>query len=277
MICLEEKPRKVKLEGRRRLCKVSTETEEDAAEDCWFDSPPREEKKEEGEEQIRDILDDLTFKLECLSVGKARTVNPEPRRETEREPEPEEFGSAKSSLSPAFLLCDSDAEGDTGREDDQGRKAEGPSGVGNYWVPMRSSAEDECSISGISRKSPTSAGGGVNVEGETVGTGSTEILYTSEDEDASVVEVLDRGSAESSGRGVCGDSITLHGSGSNKSLTYTLPHKIAKILYQHQLEGIRWLWSLHCGGTGGILGDDMGLGKTMQVKRCKFIIDVFVH
>ncbi|CAA7396762.1 unnamed protein product [Spirodela intermedia] len=271
----QEKSRKVKLEGRRRLCKVSTETQDEVAEDCWFDSPPREEKKEEGEEQIRDILDDLTFRLECLSVGKTRTVSHEPRREAEREPEPEpeEFGSANSSLSPAFLLCDSDAEGDTGREDDQGRKAEVPSGVGNYWDPERSFDEDECSILGISRKSPTSAGGNVNVNGEAVGTGNIESLCKSGDEDASVAEVLDGGYAESSGRDACGDSITLHGSGSNKSLTYTLPDKIAKILYPHQLDGIRWLWSLHCGGTGGILGDDMGLGKTMQMSS--FIAGLF--
>jgi SNF2 family DNA or RNA helicase len=50
--------------------------------------------------------------------------------------------------------------------------------------------------------------------------------------------------------------------------TYKLPGKIAKMLYPHQCEGLRWLWSLHCKGKGGILGDDMGLGKTMQVRKC---------
>jgi SNF2 family DNA or RNA helicase len=46
---------------------------------------------------------------------------------------------------------------------------------------------------------------------------------------------------------------------------YKLPARILNKLYAHQREGLAWLWSLHCRGTGGILGDDMGLGKTMQV------------
>uniref|UniRef100_A0ACD5TRC6 Uncharacterized protein n=1 Tax=Avena sativa TaxID=4498 RepID=A0ACD5TRC6_AVESA len=46
---------------------------------------------------------------------------------------------------------------------------------------------------------------------------------------------------------------------------YKLPGSIFKTLYPHQREGLKWLWVLHCRGTGGILGDDMGLGKTMQI------------
>ncbi|XBI45349.1 hypothetical protein VPH35_109832 [Triticum aestivum] len=46
---------------------------------------------------------------------------------------------------------------------------------------------------------------------------------------------------------------------------YRLPARVYKMLYAHQREGLGWLWSLHCMGTGGILGDEMGLGKTMQV------------
>ncbi|RHN43137.1 putative DNA helicase chromatin remodeling SNF2 family [Medicago truncatula] len=49
--------------------------------------------------------------------------------------------------------------------------------------------------------------------------------------------------------------------------TYKLEGKIAKMLYPHQREGLKWLWSLHCQGKGGILADDMGLGKTMQVRK----------
>ncbi|GFP92434.1 protein chromatin remodeling 24 [Phtheirospermum japonicum] len=55
--------------------------------------------------------------------------------------------------------------------------------------------------------------------------------------------------------------------------TYKLPGKIAKMLYPHQRDGLKWLWSLHCMGKGGILGDDMGLGKTMQM--CSFIAGLF--
>lgn len=54
---------------------------------------------------------------------------------------------------------------------------------------------------------------------------------------------------------------------------YKLPGKTAKMLYPHQREGLKWLWSLHCKGKGGILGDDMGLGKTMQI--CSFLCGLF--
>ncbi|KAJ0228663.1 SNF2-related [Hirschfeldia incana] len=55
--------------------------------------------------------------------------------------------------------------------------------------------------------------------------------------------------------------------------SYTLRGKIAKILYPHQREGLKWLWSLHIQEKGGILGDDMGLGKTMQI--CSFLAGLF--
>ncbi|KAL5538257.1 hypothetical protein UlMin_045465 [Ulmus minor] len=55
--------------------------------------------------------------------------------------------------------------------------------------------------------------------------------------------------------------------------TYKLPGEIAKMLYPHQRDGLKWLWSLHCQGKGGILGDDMGLGKTMQI--CGFLAGLF--
>ncbi|CAM0913080.1 unnamed protein product [Alopecurus aequalis] len=63
------------------------------------------------------------------------------------------------------------------------------------------------------------------------------------------------------------------GSSSVSKPTYMLPAKISKMLYPHQRQGLRWLWFLHCRGTGGILGDDMGLGKTMQI--CAFLAGLF--
>ncbi|XP_044968733.1 SNF2 domain-containing protein ENL1-like [Hordeum vulgare subsp. vulgare] len=64
---------------------------------------------------------------------------------------------------------------------------------------------------------------------------------------------------------------------------YKLPGSIFEMLYPHQREGLKWLWVLHCRGTGGILGDDMGLGKTMQVSsflaglfHCRLIKRVLV-
>ncbi|KAK9950149.1 hypothetical protein M0R45_005651 [Rubus argutus] len=64
-------------------------------------------------------------------------------------------------------------------------------------------------------------------------------------------------------------SITLSG----LTYTYKLPGKIAKMLFPHQREGLKWLWALHCQGKGGILGDDMGLGKTMQI--CGYLAGLF--
>eukprot|EP01036_Dinobryon_divergens_P047256 gene47256-63324_t len=44
-----------------------------------------------------------------------------------------------------------------------------------------------------------------------------------------------------------------------------LPDIILKRLFEHQVEGVEWLYNLHDKSKGGILGDDMGLGKTFQV------------
>ncbi|KAL4427704.1 hypothetical protein ABPG75_001793 [Micractinium tetrahymenae] len=45
---------------------------------------------------------------------------------------------------------------------------------------------------------------------------------------------------------------------------FKLNAKASTMLYPHQVEGVRWLWSLYCRQRGGILADDMGLGKTIQ-------------
>ncbi|XP_028770990.1 protein CHROMATIN REMODELING 24-like [Neltuma alba] len=60
-------------------------------------------------------------------------------------------------------------------------------------------------------------------------------------------------------------SVTLNG----PNCTFKLEGKIVETLLKHQLDGLKWLWSLHCQGKGGILGDDMGLGKTRQI--CCFL------
>ena len=88
-------------------------------------------------------------------------------------------------------------------------------------------------------------------------------------DDLDGVDVLDDYTDDSVAENDC--SITLDGPKS----TYKLPGKIAKMLYPHQCDGLRWLWSLHCQGKGGILGDDMGLGKTMQVKKWIYFIRKF--
>ena len=46
---------------------------------------------------------------------------------------------------------------------------------------------------------------------------------------------------------------------------FELAGALASRLYDHQRDGVRWMWNLQLQGRGGILADDMGLGKTLQV------------
>ena len=46
---------------------------------------------------------------------------------------------------------------------------------------------------------------------------------------------------------------------------FELPGELAARLYDHQRDGVRWMWNLQLRSRGGILADDMGLGKTLQV------------
>lgn len=53
---------------------------------------------------------------------------------------------------------------------------------------------------------------------------------------------------------------------------FELHASLASRLYDHQREGVRWMWWLQCNARGGILADDMGLGKTLQT--CAFVAGV---
>ncbi|EEH57632.1 SNF2 super family, partial [Micromonas pusilla CCMP1545] len=46
---------------------------------------------------------------------------------------------------------------------------------------------------------------------------------------------------------------------------FELAGELAARLYDHQRDGVRWMWNLQLNNRGGILADDMGLGKTLQV------------
>ncbi|KAK2384897.1 Protein CHROMATIN REMODELING 24 [Trifolium repens] len=219
----EEKNTKVKVQGRRRLCKAADKeagkkvaVDEPKLDDLAdFDSPIPVQKnvieieESKGKSQIRDILNDLTSRFDALSVEKKPQPKPVPKP-VERfggkeifEDEGLEFGSAGSSFSPKQELHDT-------------------------------SSKDTKNDSG-------------------------DIEYESDDS----VQELDHFEPENDG------SITL----SDPRSTYKLQPKIAKMLYPHQREGLKWLWSLHVRGKGGILGDDMGLGKTMQI--CGFLAGLF--
>ncbi|WJX47788.1 Protein CHROMATIN REMODELING 24 [Trifolium repens] len=224
----EEKNTKVKVQGRRRLCKAADKeaakkvaVDEPKLDDLAdFDSPIPVRKnvieieESKGKSQIRDILNDLTSRFDALSVEKKPQPKPVPKP-VERfeggkeifEDEGLEFGSAGSSFSP--------------KQD-----------------PHDTLSKDTKNDSG-------------------------DIEYESDDESDDSVQVLDHFEPENDG------SITL----SDPRSTYKLQPKIAKMLYPHQREGLKWLWSLHVRGKGGILGDDMGLGKTMQI--CGFLAGLF--
>ncbi|XP_072974391.1 SNF2 domain-containing protein ENL1 [Typha angustifolia] len=92
----EVRIRKVRLEGRRRLCKISSRDSPDSS------PPPRPEYdggRDDGE-NIRDILDDLSSRLELLSVEKPKA---------KPKPEPvEEYESAASSLSASSSVSSPD-------------------------------------------------------------------------------------------------------------------------------------------------------------------------
>ena len=57
------------------------------------------------------------------------------------------------------------------------------------------------------------------------------------------------------------------------AVAFKVPSELYMRMYPHQRIGVRWLWGLHQGDMGGVLGDDMGLGKTFQV--CVFVLRVF--
>ncbi|CAG8464508.1 8762_t:CDS:1, partial [Paraglomus occultum] len=43
-----------------------------------------------------------------------------------------------------------------------------------------------------------------------------------------------------------------------------IPGDVYTRLFDHQKEGVCWLWNVHKRNHGGVLADEMGLGKTIQ-------------
>lgn len=309
------------MEGRRRLCKLSSKDDNHDYKDgknitsnddpafsglADFDSPPQVrnavERDTAGGNEIRDILSDLSTRLEILSIEKKRpakmgnligeamaSATNEEYKQAKKQDIPE-FSSAASSFS---LTSDpSDSSSDATNQPMAGGGTE-------TWLDKRHEQVDQQQVEDfvgrVSRPKKASEGI-VDDETKMVDGISVPIKQTfaaefeeldEEDDDcvilsgnkmvkeverqcgklqegfdkSDVVDPLDNCSDDSD----CGDdnSITLMGPKS----TFVLPGKIAKMLYPHQRDGLKWLWSLHCQGKGGILGDDMGLGKTMQVKQ----------
>ncbi|XP_057961339.1 protein CHROMATIN REMODELING 24 [Malania oleifera] len=278
-----------------------------------FDSPPVVKKVNEGDggggNEIRDILNDLNSRLELLSIEKKII----PKRVNDLEGFGDEVidrqenvdlpkqASATSSFSmkadQSNRLLDIASQLEIGsrlgtkvdgydREDDLPSESEDDRFVMVNRVNIPSQGANTNESWRVDGKSETLRQSLVSNDGEEQEDGNSDdcVLLSckgldkkaerqgrkfKEDEaDPNGVDALDGDYADDT---VLEDpySITL----SSPKYTYNLPGKIAEMLYPHQRDGLKWLWSLHCQGKGGILGDDMGLGKTMQV--CSFLAGLF--
>ncbi|RLM65401.1 protein CHROMATIN REMODELING 24 [Panicum miliaceum] len=294
-----EEVRKVKLAGRRRLCKLAaTSTQQ----------PEEQQQQQDDGDSIRDILDDLTTRLDSLSVHKP---NPTARpREEQLAPLPCDItadpddqsakdGDTHAGASSPLQISSSDEAATTitrraevkpettsvtsaftdyacGEVPRGMGKSKGTKDVGRMdrvseassFVDSDSDYDDGDEEEGTStayaakhvrRKAftrrPTKASTFMNNDC------SSDDILGQEKENHGLVE----NDAEDVGWEKTEDFKMEPTATAATSKPYKLPGRIFKMLYPHQREGLRWLWVLHCRGTGGILGDDMGLGKTMQV------------
>ncbi|CAI9102867.1 OLC1v1001222C1 [Oldenlandia corymbosa var. corymbosa] len=323
----EDNPEKVRIEGRRRLCKVTKGVGNAStvkaqtmagqkAEDLMisnFDLVPQlkadsENDANDGVNEIRDILDDLNSKFEILSIER----KPVPKRmDFTKEPgnvdkndinlvqkkgEYLEFGSAASSFSSS-----SGSSLDSAKESNaQCANRKEPPKIYDLDDEMESHSSlgkvnKSTNTYEISKENDIKLIGGKSVSTKqsvyTTLTGKEKVVikddcvYENDDDCVFVSGKNFENKAEKGHRKIkrivknadkynflmeastddySSDeehTITLSG----PRFSFELPGKVAKSLYPHQRDGLKWLWSLHCKGEGGILGDDMGLGKTMQI------------
>ncbi|RLN18052.1 protein CHROMATIN REMODELING 24 [Panicum miliaceum] len=295
-----EEARKVKLAGRRRLCKLAGPATQQLEE---------EEQQQDDSHSIRDILDDLTTRLDSLSVHKP---NPTARpREEQLAPLPcditadpddqsPEDGDSHAGVSTPLQISSSDEAATTIARRAEAKpettsvasaftdyacgevprgkgKSRGTKDVGrtdrvskaSSFIDSDSDYDDGDEEEGTSSipyaakhvrrkvfaRRPTKASTFRNNDY------SSDDVLGQEKENHELVE----NDAEDVGWEKMEDFMMEPTGTVATSKPYKLPGRIFKMLYPHQREGLRWLWVLHCRGTGGILGDDMGLGKTMQV------------
>ncbi|KAL0425682.1 UNVERIFIED_CONTAM: protein CHROMATIN REMODELING 24 [Sesamum radiatum] len=303
----EERQTKVKIEGRRRLCRISKNNDCESAAGrnsirdeepkfdgiSDFDSPLQVNKTcETAGNEIRDILNDLSARLEILSIEKKRvpkkvdpmedfqdSVRSKLHDLTIKEGVPE-YHNAASSYRLSSDSLDNTIESkvgsiltselqkgktsiSTGKDDTCVGKAnrtlykfEGLNNDELMRAHVKSASTTESQAYNYSRE----------VEGFDTGDyaafSKKDLVKQVDRRQEKIIDVSDYESDEVTVLEDHVDDFTLSG----PKLTYKLPGKLAKMLYPHQREGLKWLWSLHCKGKGGILGDDMGLGKTMQDK-----------
>ncbi|KAI7746430.1 hypothetical protein M8C21_015338 [Ambrosia artemisiifolia] len=282
---------KVKINGRRRLCKVvvkDDEEEDDRFHDVEpefsaavadFDSPSpakNDVNKFDGGDEIRDILSNLSSKFEFLSIEKgkrpAKQLSSSSNlfsKEDFNEHKPvkisEQVDVENTSFSLASNLSDSSPKAAAtkshyigGHVQNQVRKAVSTESSVHLQKSKNYNDEDDdddddCVVTSGQKFVQKVEGRRGRLAQESV---DSSTVYTLTDE---------------SNDSTSGSEVPF--SLSNPKFSFSLPSKIANMLYPHQREGLKWLWSLHCKGKGGILGDDMGLGKTMQI--CGFLAGLF--
>lgn len=284
-----------------------------------------------GQNEIMDILDDLTSKLGTMSIKKKRDFGPAQRHSND-------FESVKPSFSLISDLSESsssdvvtaskagadsfnDRQGNSGfaiREEKASNVFSGERGervtdvgkqqpfTGQHYVVKSEGYRQEYNLDRgkdklkeVDRSLKTSRHVEVSEKLRSVGRSNAAKLRDlddDEDDDDCVVltgkkAAVVKSHLEKPKKPVRSHNTATHAyeekvSEDEGSITftgpkssYTLRGKIATILYPHQREGLKWLWSLHIQEKGGILGDDMGLGKTMQVREiaiCTFFLYFFL-
>ncbi|XP_017258887.1 protein CHROMATIN REMODELING 24 isoform X2 [Daucus carota subsp. sativus] len=306
----ERKPLKVKLEGRRRLCKTVSsinDCEEDDSSTFLndepdnsgvadFKSPPPLKKDLNSGDEIMDILHDLSAKFEVLSMEKtkrpfstktglvedlsASRMNKGTAFDKENElhknagpsPRPDSFGSSSGyDFSKAKVYDDvSEIRRDGGmlvndmKNCAGDKKKNGTRHMNNHI----SNAGQSNNLKHAHRRKDRNDDDCVVISNHNFlkSLNARESTVKWEPDDRDNINKLDKAGENNFGNE---DSIVL----SDPISQFKLNGKIAKMLYPHQRDGLKWLWSLHCQGKGGILGDDMGLGKTMQI--CGFLAGLF--
>ncbi|CAI0428080.1 unnamed protein product [Linum tenue] len=331
----KEKQNKVKIEGRRRLCKVSQQEKENVENEAEvddqpsfagitdFDSPLPSRSKDEnggdldGGSDIRDILNNLSSRLDLLSIEKPK----EPGRFgslAHMRPESSHYGASEVSKvtldegkeeSGLFNWRGDDHSVKKVDETKETQMIQKKTYAGRTEKTFEFEDEEESDRMvqpfKFAAKAQNSKKSSHPVSKNDTAAGNERLRYAGrsfmgnlreeeeDDEDDCVVlntkkapeefrrhdnrvkpsnysiltDLVDDKSGESAPEDE--GAIVLNGPRS----TYRLSGKLSRMLYPHQREGLRWLWSLHCQGKGGILGDDMGLGKTMQI--CGFLAGLF--
>lgn len=288
----------MKIEGRRRLCRISNSDanagknpmrqEEQKLDDFVdFDSPIQVNNPcESTGNEIRDILNDLSSRLEILSIEKKRVSKKVDSRKdfqgsvgsklydvTIKEGFPDYHAA---SVASHLISSDSVTEtikvrGEVTNEQQKGKTCNTDVKDDTFLGKVKETVyKDHKHMRAHVKSGSTKESQIYNSRREKEDCNNIDYLPSSErhpvkhDVRRGVIEVSD-GEESDEVNILDGDveDFTL----SSAKCTYKLAGKIAKMLYPHQREGLKWLWSLHCKGKGGILGDDMGLGKTMQVQE----------